>query len=244
MPLAHRRPLSHGIDALSLGAVEGHGSHPAPLSNGQILGLLEGSVRAFSNLEEALHHSSYWYLLVDHDLFIPLKYVASLMLLPAIASLLLRALAHAQAVGLPEGMSSRLRRWQAVLFTALMAHVICGGVLLLWLMRRQPPPLALAALATHVGLLVHSWAGTGSHTALSPSFLVLLMLALQVTWTLLVGGLLLALCAYHRHASGSEGHHTHERGSLIAAAACSSAFFGTAVTTSHNLAMGENTTSQ
>ena len=80
----HAAALAMGVDAISLSA-RGMQSDDAQLQR-----LLLGTVRSFSNLEEALHHSHYTYVLLDANTLLPLKLLAPGLLLPALASLLLR----------------------------------------------------------------------------------------------------------------------------------------------------------
>lgn len=137
------RALSQGIDAISISAARTPARRTRTLSNPQILGLLESSVRSFSNLEEALHHSHYWYVLIHPDAFVALKYIGPLLLLPALGSLLLRALAHTinttpyhQGSAMPLDGSVNASRTthtpaiMAAFFAALAAHLL-GAVLLL-----------------------------------------------------------------------------------------------------------------
>jgi len=211
----HAEALDLGIDALSLrldythrrggdgrgyghsGGVGGGGAgsggpdgglrppHRPPLSDGQLLGLLELSVRSFSNLHESLHHSHYVYLPISADRFIALKWAAPLLLLPPLTALLLQAAAHLAAAeaflgdstgavhregrggaGVGGGIHSSL---VAAMLAVIVTHLAC----------------ALPCLAEHGGL------GLRALSLLStPASLLLLI---QLGWLVLVATLFSAL---------------------------------------------------
>ena len=104
----HAEALRRGIDALSLAAVaaDDEAAGGAALSDGRLLALLEGIVRALSNLSEALHHSHYAYLLLTPSTFIALARSAPALHAPPLASLLLRAAAHTAAAAASVAASS------------------------------------------------------------------------------------------------------------------------------------------
>ena len=76
--------------------------------------LLEGQVRALSNLHEALHHSHYDYVPLSADRFVPLKCLAPCAFVPPLLSLAARAVAHGLAAG--EAPSFRSARHAAAAF--------------------------------------------------------------------------------------------------------------------------------
>ncbi|KAL1507121.1 hypothetical protein AB1Y20_007976 [Prymnesium parvum] len=209
----HAEALAVDVDAISLREVRpsGRGSE---LSGEQLLGLLEGSVRAFSNLEEALHHSHYWYVLLQPDAFVPLKWAAPLFLALPLASLGLRAAAHrsahrgrlaARATEEPTLADESLReagRALAAALAATAAHAICAGLLWLW---RRPP---------------HH---TAPHAA-PPAEALGLVLSYQALWLLTVGLLVHAM--------------RPQRDRPFAVAACCSAAFGAVVFTCFNIGLG------
>jgi len=155
----HAEALRRGIDALSLAAVadDDEAAAGAALSDGRLLALLEGVVRALSNLSEALHHSHYAYLLLTPSTFIALARSAPALHAPPLASLLLRAAAHAAAAAAPLAASSEGAGTVDTLLRSVApppagaAWLAAAAAPLLLLL--PPPPLAAVAAA-----LVGGWA--------------------------------------------------------------------------------------
>lgn len=155
----HAEALRRGIDALSLAAVDDddEAAAGAALSDGRLLALLEGLVRALSNLSEALHHSHYAYLLLTPSTFIALARSAPALHAPPLASLLLRAAAHAAAAATSLAASSEGASAADALLRSVApppagaAWLAAAAAPLLLLL--PPPPLAAVAAA-----LVGVWA--------------------------------------------------------------------------------------
>ncbi|KDO33112.1 hypothetical protein SPRG_01924 [Saprolegnia parasitica CBS 223.65] len=86
----HANFIRHNIDAITLSAVQASGA-TTPLSLLGWLRSIETTVRAMSNVEEKLHQSFYYYLLVSPRLFVSIGeyyYVLVLVLLPLFAHVL------------------------------------------------------------------------------------------------------------------------------------------------------------
>ena len=79
----------------SSGGGGGGGGGGRPLSTAQLVWLLELTVRCWSTLGEALHHSHYTYLPLSADAFLPFKHAGPLLHLPPLLLLLLAATLHA-----------------------------------------------------------------------------------------------------------------------------------------------------
>ena len=125
-----------------------------PLTDHQLLCLLVGTVRSYSNLCEPLHHSHYTYILANSDTLLPLKVSAPLFLLPHLAYLGLRGLAHASgdtadADGAAAAGVGGPPRDETLAFAAVVCSLLTGLALAAlphaarwW----RPPPWALLAL--------------------------------------------------------------------------------------------------
>ena len=155
----HAAGLAFGIDSLSLTSaadLTDAQSSPAltacqrsvpPLSDRQIIGLLEGTLRSWSNLDEALHHSHYSYILSDPSTLVPLKLTGPLLHLPPLIALLIRAASHhshsqQQPPSPPKTKNTpRLHHFHipplaAAVAAVALIHLTCAALLLL------PPPIS------------------------------------------------------------------------------------------------------
>lgn len=184
----HAHSLAHGIDGVSLHGVPAHAvrCHKLrPLGDEQLLALLEVCMRQLSNLDEALHHSHYAYLLADPNTLLPLGKAVPWLHLPPPLALALRAMAHARA----RDADPRRVPHAALSFAAVAAaHVGCTLLLL------------LPSFSPYMAPLWHlAWppsATSRARTALPPPpSTVALVATLQTAWAALA--LALAWAASH-----------------------------------------------
>ena len=91
-----------------------------PLSTAQLVWLLELTVRCWSTLGEALHHSHYTYLPLSADVFLPFKHAGPLLHLPPLLLLLLAAALHAARA--PAGSEAAEEEEEVVVEEETEAH--------------------------------------------------------------------------------------------------------------------------
>ena len=189
--------------------------------------MLELTLRSWSNLAEALHHSHYTYLLVDASTLVPFKWSAPCLHAPPLVALLLRAYAHGASAGRVEGDGrndehAHVRRWAS------------GAASIAWL---HLPAIALAALP-YLAQRASPWGWDSA--ARSWWIATLSVLCVQLGWAVSV----MWLSGLLRHPDGTRRAEVNgERGGEagggeVATIGCVVACFACVVCSCHSLHLG------
>ena len=131
----HDAALRLGIDGLTLRAEPACTvPHSLPsLQDEQLLSLLETFLRSLSNLDEALHHSLYTYLLAEPSRLVPLSTIGPWLHLSPLVALVLRSAAHGMAHAedplLTTGTTHGLSLTTSIAFGAVAVAHVSGALM-------------------------------------------------------------------------------------------------------------------